>query len=543
MMKEELYKNNYEKYTTIKYKDRSSILPSRTGLDDYLELPTKKHPLFLMEETFYEKEKFDEHFSNQMYSVMKEYIMIVIEKNGDKVVLKLFQGFKARRAGKGWFKINKNVDYISVNTKTGDVYNGFIHGYQRKRKANKKIRRNSFFTDPLNTLKSHIKNILSYYTDKGYEEVTTAFSIFLYNIDQKNNFETLNFGERLFRFYLNKRGIKFPNNFSIYANELYGPEIKKLLKKNDNKLVDTIMVKYGLNGRKIKKALHQCERLNVYLYQTGKKVFGDWLSQEEDNLILCLLNSQLQNYRFPEAFSELVSKEELRRVYSLFKQVYIHENLDTWTFFDHVRMYTELRLFGETDLKWYSFENKEDFRKEHLDWTDKLEHYRKGTYQRVYPEYMYEMISKPILEVYHPVLLHNSLTYNDESNLQSNCVKGYIGKPSSIIISVRTGELLDERATIEYELIKKDNVINANRIQSLGKYNHKLEEHWTPILLKLDEQVLSCIRDKRYEPVKLIKECHNGTILNSDTHWNSEGKLRWVIKNIENNYPNAIELI
>jgi hypothetical protein len=118
---------------------------------------------------------------------------------------------------------------------------------------------------------------------------------------------------------LNKRGIKFPNNFSIYANELYGPEIKKLLKKNDNKLVDTIMVKYGLTGRKIKKALHQCERLNVSLYQTGKKVFGDWLSQEEDNLILCLLNSQLQNYRFPEAFSELVSKEELRRVYLLFK--------------------------------------------------------------------------------------------------------------------------------------------------------------------------------------------------------------------------------
>ena len=55
MMKEELYKNNYEKYTTVKFKDRSSISPSRNGLDDYLELPTKKHPLFLMEETFYEK--------------------------------------------------------------------------------------------------------------------------------------------------------------------------------------------------------------------------------------------------------------------------------------------------------------------------------------------------------------------------------------------------------------------------------------------------------------------------------------------------------
>lgn len=541
-MKEVLYKNSFEKYTTVKYRDSSSIRNDRTGLDHYLE-PTKKHPLFLMEDTSYEKEKFDEHFANQLYSVMKEYVMIVIEKNGDKVVLKLFQGFKSRRPGKSWFKVNKNVDYISVNTKTGDVYHGYIHGFQKKRKASKKIRRNSFFTDPLNTMKSHIKNILNYYTDKGYDEVTTAFSIFLYNIDGNNNFETLNFGERLLRFYLNKRGIKFPNNFSIYATELYGPEIKKILKKNDNKLVESVMVKYGLTGKKIKKALHQCERLNVSLYQTAKKVFGDWLSQEEDNLVVALLDSQLQNYRFPEAFTQLVSKEELRRVYSLFKQVYIHENLDTWTFFDHVRMYTELKLFGVNDLKWYSFENKEDFRREHLDWTDKLEHYRRGTYERIYPEYMYEMISKPISEVYHPVLLNNSSSYNDESNSQSNCVKGYIGKPSSLIISVRTGESLDERATIEYALTKKDDVISATRIQSLGKFNQKLEEQWTPILLKLDEQVLSCIRDKRYEPVKLVKKCNNGTILNSDTYWNKEGKLRWVIQNIENNNSNPIELI
>lgn len=538
-MKEVLYKNSFERHTTIKYKDRSTILSSRTGLDHYLE-PSNKHPLFLVEETFYEKEKFDENFTNQMYSVMKEYMMVVIEKNGDKVVLKLFQGFKHRRAGNSWFKINKNVDYISVNTKTGDVYNGYIHGYQRKIKAAKKIRRNSFFGDPVNTFKVQMKNIFSHYTDKAHDEITTVFTTFLYNIDQKNCFEYLTFSERLFRFYLTKRGIKFPNNFSIYATELWGPEIKKLLKKNENKLIDSVMVKYGLTGKKIKKALHQCVRLNISLYQNCKKVFGEWVTQEENEIILDLLNSQLSNHSFPERFTELVSNEELKRVYSLFKQVYVHENLDPWTFFDHVRMYTELRLYGENDLRWHSFENKEDFRKEHLDWTDKLEHYRRGSYQRIYPEYMYELISKPIYGDFHPVLLDNSLNYNDESNLQSNCVKGYIGKPSSIIISLRTGESLETRATIEYVLTKKNDVVNVDRVQSLGKFNQRLQEYWTPILLKLDEQVLSCIRDKRYEPVKLIKKCNNGTILNSDTYWNSEGKLRWEIKNIDNNYSNLI---
>jgi hypothetical protein len=201
-------------------------------------------------------------------------------------------------------------------------------------------------------------------------------------------------------------------------------------------------------------------------------------------------------------------------------------------------MYTELKMFGEHDLKWYSFENKYDFNREHLDWTDKLQHYRKGIYTRIYPEYMYEMISQPIYVDFHPVLLDTSDGYNEESNHQSNCVKGYIGKPSCLIISVRTGESLTERATIEYRLTKKDDIVYADRVQSLGKFNQKLEEDWTTVLLKLDQVVLSCVRDKRFETVKLIKKCNNGTTLNSDTNWNDSGLLRWTFTNIENNYSN-----
>jgi hypothetical protein len=45
-----------------------------------------------------------------------------------------------------------------------------------------------------------------------------------------------------------------------------------------------------------------------------------------------------------------------------------------------------------------------------------------------------------------------------------------------------------------------------------------------------------CIGDKRYENVKLKKECANGVILDSDSEWNNEGRLEWTHKNIENNY-------
>ena len=546
-MKEEIYKISFKKYNSIKFKDHSSIFPRNSYISgelnlDMLEVPTQKHPFFKMESSNNTEECFVENFANPLYSVLVEYAMVVVEKNDDKVSIKMFQGYKHRREGKPWFKINKNVNYISVNTKTGDVYHGYIHGYQKKKKCSKSIRRNCFINDPLNALKSQIKNVLTHYSENAYDDVTKAFSEFMFQIDQRVNFENLNYSDRLFRFYLNKRGIKYPNNFNIYTEALFGPEIKKLIKKKNNRLVDAVMAKNGLTGKKVKKALHECTNLNINLYITARKLFGeDWLNQDGDT-ILDLLNSTIGSFAVPELFLELVTTEELKRVYTLFKQTYVHQNLDVYTFVDHIRMYTELKMFGEHELRWTSFDDKQEFRKEHLDWTDKIQHYKKGRYTRNYPEYMYEMISQPLLDDFHPILLDSSLTYNEESNYQSNCVKGYIGKPSCLIISVRCGQFLEERATIEYSLTKKDDKIFANRVQSLGKFNQKLEAQWTTVLLKLDQVVLSCVRDERFETVKLTKECSNGAVLNSDTYWNNDGKLRWVVQNIDNSYNSFLAM-
>jgi hypothetical protein len=551
VMKEVIYKKNFEKFTTSNHKNYTNILPSiddekHYGINSIFNV-SEKHPLFISEGEVYGEENYNENVFNQMCSVLKEYVMIVVEKNGEKVVIKLFHGFRHRMVGKAWFKVEKNVDYISVNTKTGDVYSGHLRGYQKKKKFSKSIKRNAFYLEPLESLKSKLKNILTRFTNNSYDEVSIAFSEFLFHIDQRKNFEKLNFSERLFRFYLDKKNYKYPNNFRIFPNQLVGPEIKKILKKNDNKLIDAIMIKHGLSGKKIKQALHVCDKLNLELYKSAKKLFGDdWLNQDKENIILDLLNSStnimLGALNFPRLFSELISKEELKRVYNLFKQVYVYQNLDSYTFHDHIRMYTELKMFGERDLKWYSVESKEEFSKEHLDWTDKLQHYKMGTYKRHYPEYMYEKISKPIFNEYYPILLDSSKSYNDESNFQSNCVKGYIGKSSSLIISVRKN---DERATIEYKLYLENNRVKVSRIQTLGKYNQKLNESWNPILLNLDSTVLSCVKDERFETVKLTKECRNGTTLKSDSFWDEQGNLRWTHKNIDSNYSlyiNNIEI-
>jgi hypothetical protein len=214
----------------------------------------------------------------------------------------------------------------------------------------------------------------------------------------------------------------------------------------------------------------------------------------------------------------------------MFKRVFIYDDLDSYTFYDHIRMYTELRLYGEADLRWYSENSKEEFREEHLDWTEKIQFYKQGNYTRTYPEYFKKVIEKEI-GGYVPVLLMDSNSYNEESYIQSNCVKTYIGKPSSFIVSLRKG-LFGDRATLEYKLSKNGEYIIPIRVQSLGKFNSKLGEEWNEVLFKLDEVILSSIKDKRFETVKIIKECKNGVTLKSDTYWENDN-LKWTYKNIE----------
>ena len=541
-MKVELFKQSFEKYRCVSHKtttplqNKNFIYPNTD--ESFGELinihqPTKKHPLFIVEKTTTDKESYTENYGNPMCSVTKTHVMVLVEKTGDKVSLKVFNGFRHRGAGNAWFKVSWNVDYITVNKKTGDVYHGYLHNYQKKRKCVKKVRRNFFYNEPINTIKHIIKNSLSDYELNTYDIAIRAVSTFLFEIDERQGFENLDFNKRLFRFYLDKRQIKYPNNFYVYAQILVGPEIKKVLKKNDNRLVDSYMIKEGLSGKKLKKALHNCETLNINLYKHAREVFGDdWLNQDGD-IISALLNCTLHAQHVPPEFKTVISPEELKRVYNIFKRVFIYEDLDSYTFYDHIRMYTELKLYGETDLRWYSEKSKEEFREEHLDWSEKIQFYKQGNYTRIYPKYFKERIEKEI-DGYMPLLLMDSKSYNEESLYQSNCVKTYIGKPGSFIISLRKG-FYGDRATIEYKLVKDRNQITPLRVQSLGKFNGKLDEEWNEVLFKLDDIVLSCIEDKRFETVKIIKECKNGVTLESDTHW-EEDNLRWTYKNIESRY-------
>jgi hypothetical protein len=551
-MKEEIFKVSYEAYTTIVFHDtvpitfphsrnkyffedenEADIWDQLLYANDRVNL-SKKSDVYLENFVSNVEEDFVLHYGNPLARVLKSYLMILVERDGDKVSMKVFNGFRERRVGNKWFKVARSVDYITVNTKTGDVYSGFLHNYQNKKKVRKKLNKNFFLNEPIAQVMYTIRDKGWSYSHNSSEIANDAVSKFMYEIDGREEPYEFNFEKRLFKFYLDKKRIRYPNNFRLYSSKLVGPIFRKILKKNDNRLVDAFMIHNGLTGKKLKKCLHSCKSLNLDLYLMARRLFGDdWINQDDD-FILQTLNSEfkINDPDVPAEFVNVIGKDELRRVFNLFKKVYFEEMLDTYTFIDHIEIYTQLKMYGETDLRWMS-NDVDVFRNEHLDWSDKLTFYKNGHYERIYPIYSYEHLEQPLGE-YYPVLLDDSTSYNQESSIQSNCVKTYIGKSSNIILSLRKGSRYsEERATIEYQLYREDDKVKCRRVQSLGKYNGKLSDEWTHWLLKLDLKMLYYVNDDRFEPVKITKKCYNGAFFESDSYWDEDGFLKWTHKTIE----------
>jgi hypothetical protein len=556
-MRKELYKVSFAKYHCTEYQPYTvladSLFFNKKRVDEFGNQlcstyewrgKTKYKTEFTFKENHSSEQFFVDNFANPLCHIQRENLLIVVEKEGHKLSIKLFYSYKIRRNGVQYFQTGKNVDYITVNTVTGDIYKGFLHGYQRKRKVSRHVRKNWFYTDFFNNFKVLVKSRLNHFNASTESDAifTSALNAFFENIDG-NNEKQLTHGQRLYKYYMMKRGIKFPNNFGSYLNSELPLPTLKVLRKNDMKLVDSFMKLHEISGKKLRKALHSCQNINLKIYKNAVNFFGeDWINQNEDVLLRCL-NFTGAAWNVPTTTGkEIFSNDELKRAFEMFKLVLL-EQLDYSTYFDHVTTYVRLKVFGEEELRWYAT-NINEFREEHLDWSDKLQHYVQGTYYRIYPEYMDGEITKPIQsggDTYYPVLLTNSSLYNSESQLQSNCVKGYVGRVGSIIVSFRKGSVdSDIRGTIEYYLSKEEDKLKIRNVQCLGRFNSRLTEEWNEPVRILDERMGKIIKDKRFDTVKLKKVCKNGTELMSDSEW-VEDILVWKEPAIENSYYNNID--
>jgi hypothetical protein len=485
--------------------------------------------------------------------------MLVIEREGIKLSLKFYTFSRFRKAGVSWFKIHKDMSFLTVDTEKGDFYYGELKNYHLKTKCRKKFNKNFFRYNPIKNLVYSMVSSLREDENK-VQEIIQAIKMFLSLLDK--DFLSKDYSEnRLLKFYLEKKKIKYPNNFPIfYFNQSKQPTLKDLRKSN-MKLIDTFMNVHNLKGDNIKKVLHSIQEgteLNVTNLNNSLKAFPEsWILQEQELIKKILTTSSMFSSYVTEQIvlaKKIMSSKELRNVFTCFREHYIGTEFSLNSFGDHLEFYNYLVRVGEK-IKWKA-KNWSDFKNEHLDWADKYDHYKRGYYTRIYPQSLDHNFRIPFIsgdDVYYPIILKTSDEYNEESQTQSNCVKSYIGRPSSIIISIRKNSTISkERATVEYQIFKENDKVKFNRPQSLGTYNSRLDETWTPILKQADERMKTWIdSSSNFVTVKIEKNLEKfDRKLFSDSDWAENGFLFWTYFLISKesfnnpmNFNNVLDLI
>lgn len=473
---------------------------------------------------------FEKHFADKLVATHRLLHLFVIEKTEDKLSLKTFITQKWRTAGNHFYQDKKSVIYTTFNLKTLDVYQGSILNYHRKLRSTKTISKNGFNNIPS----------MKYKFDNLFSQFGTGFKDF-YNdvIDIINKHfgyecdDILSIFEKMAIDYYVRKGIKLPNNISVFLNSTnYTSQLIptiKVFRKFKNKFIDGYMEHNGIYGKEIKKILHQTKLIsNIHGYKSMVDLFGYDMLYRTKTIRKILESPTSHNYW--GIMPTNLSKKQTEILFQYF--IWLYDGLITsYTLNDHIRYYTFLEDKDEN----ISFNAKtiDEFVNEHSDWSVLVSSYQKGYCIREYPSNFEEKITESIMDFngveYHPVLLKTTAEYENESTVQSNCVRTYIESSHSVILSVRMGSNESkERATIEYSMKVNDKTkrIEPMRVQSLGRFNNKLPEGWGPILEILDKKVLELINNDFKMGIKIGYK--NGKSVKKETAIsNSHSELIW----------------
>ena len=548
-----LYKRIFETHETNHYFDSNPITSDKKeySVNDFESKSIPKNRnigKWMWKSDSKHKDEYMENYGNPLTSVLEGRYTIVIEKNDEKVSLKVFYVFKNRRVGGRFFKKQTSLDFITFRYKDGAVFYGKMINYHLKRKSRKIMRRFVFGqSDILNKMFSVLREIygVHWVREQSKENVDEHYSTINLFVNEVSN-KSFNVKESLQRevFYetiLEKQGVKYPNNYMAFIRSSYPTVTKKDSKKFDGKFIDTFMKVRGLSGKKIKRVLHTIEHFSKGGLSEAINIFGvKYLmgkSDEELKKIIETGNNITGNFIVGvDSLVNKMGKIERDNFFSCYMLSLGNDSLiDTMVFNDHLGFLFKLKRFE--DVKWGSYDYQ-TFSDEHEQWSDKVSSYENGTFTRIYNEVFIEQTEQVILGVdntYHPKVLMCSDDYNKESGIQHNCVRTYVKSVKSLIISLRKdSKKSSERATIEYSIrVDDDNEsLYLTRVQTLGKFNHRLDESWNSPIAILDDRVYTLVSEGLFNTLRLSVEFKGG-VEESDYTINDYGGVNWSNENIQ----------
>lgn len=497
-MREELFNLTRKEYRVYEYSDANRVLSKQEEEDMPFGIVRSSAPWghFDMKGDYNTEEKFTEHYGNPLATVDMTRRIMCVTKEGDKITFKVFWYNRRRRIASKWFKTSTQCKFITFNYKTNALYDGSLDNYHLKRKCRKRIRRSLFNSDPINKIRMWVRDSFSAEEKKTIDVptiVNQVVSLFVNSIPGTDKYPELLPEQKIYRRYLDCQGIKYPNNWFELIDAYPQPK-KKDLVKCEYKYVDALMRVHNLKGDKIKKSLHTLSKfVDANHFNNACKMFGEkFILNQPDDVINLLLGAwDLTHFPTNYGFVNKLSKSEKLNFFEIYK-LYYRKLINYHTISDHIRFYAFLNDLEP--VKWKS-KNHDEFSQEHYDWSEKYNHFTNGDFTRIYNTKFVEKVNETILTKdgpYFPEVLLTSKRYNNESFFQNNCVKTYIKRVDSLLISMRRGEGdTEERASIEYRITLNQihNTFDLERVQTLGKFNQRLDESWGDALIKLDSRI------------------------------------------------------
>ena len=444
-------------------------------------------------------ESYLKNYGNKNSTVHHQRHTIVVERDDNKICLKIFYYEKRRRVGKTFFAKRTSIDFITYRVKDGALFYGSVGNYHSKRGSTKRLRRFVFGQEDILMRKKIIIrdiNSLICTEENKFEQITECDSKadpIIQFINLVTNGECQDY-EGFYKFILKKQSVKFPNNIMSFIDSGYPIVDKKTRDKFDGKYIDTFMFNRGYKGKKVKRVLHEVKNFNPQVFDSISKLLGcDYILKTltDEELVEVFQNGGNEFFFLPE--NSLIincSKNEKKNILKIIL-LSIKGFININTVNDHLRFYKTINKFEK--CVWRS-SNLKEFTDEHLSWSNTFSSYEDGYFNRVYSEKFVKMVETPI-GTYDPIILKSSDEYNEESHVQSNCVRTYIKNANSLIVSLRDSSNYKSRATIEYKIIFNGERLELKRSQTLGRFNRYLDKTWDNEIGVLDNRIYGIVKN------------------------------------------------
>jgi hypothetical protein len=470
------------------------------------------------------KKYYNEPFGEISVHILERSII----RKGDKITIKTYKYTKYRGFNCKYFKSHSDTHSLTLDLAKGDFL--IVSGGKRKVKSSQ-FRKNSFYhlnnffdngDGPFKFIRNHLSKNVSIYDDLVASINDVEFNNALgktFGISfptDTSKFKTI-FYDEIMRWFVKTKKIKTPNDYSDLLVKYYPTE--KYLKKNDRKLIASILDVFEIKSKVTIKLLHEKPNLHLpsliklcylfgdkyqkYIGSIKNDMFGNGLDRNDSPASSLKMMKMYVNDHKNQLSYDIsdIEKENLLKVLTIDPQrgptvmeTYMSLIIDHFRMLSRIREYDpNIRMRATTPSK---------FHEEHTELSKLMTQIKKGwVMQYFYPEKTLNDIQQPIkvfksikigptlmgtdmddyISIY-PYVLTREEEYVEEGKFMHHCVATYAETDTSMIVSLRT-ENQQDRVTCEFNI--SDGRLVQSRHFSNGvppKYFEHSIEHISDII-------------------------------------------------------------